>query len=332
MQDEELRAAIAELKQQQLDLMSEVKKRRNKDLWEKLQALSPLMSGVLISSVGLYCTYTYNQQALKLQTIQTVEKFIPHLLGTEVSKKAAILAMSSLGNTEIAAKFGQLFASEGTVSALKSIAASDNNNNKDHIMVNKALANALDTVAEQYRVEKRYAQAEEAYKQALALKERTGGTADPDYSSNLEKLAQFYTAQGNYVQAEQLLKRSISLKEKRSGQNNVAEAYKSLADVYKLQGNLAEYELYMKKAAGLDTKALQTANDRKQQSADPSSTETVSGDVKKVDPNETKLEEKQPTPIADPGTIRSELPQTHQNASTTMFIDEDNGDLFKPAA
>lgn len=329
MQDEELRAAIAELKQQQLELISEVKKRRNKDLWEKLQAMSPLMSGVLISSVGLYCTYTYNQQQLKLQTIQTVEKFIPHLLGNEVSKKAAILAMSSLGNTEIAAKFGALFASEGTVSALKSIAASDNN--KDRSIVNKALANALDTVAEQYRVEKRYAQAEEAYKQALALKERTGGTADPDYASNLEKLAQFYAAQGNYVQAEPLLKRVIALKEKRSGQSNIADTYRTLADVYKQQGNSSEYELYAKKASALDSKAAQAAGGIKQ-IVDPTSNEAISGEVKKVDPSETKLDEKPPTPIADPGTIRSELPQTHQNTSTTMFIENETDDIFKPAA
>ncbi len=61
-----------------------------RDVWEKIGALSPLLCGVLISAVGTYCTYTYNQQQLKIQQVQTIGNFIPHLMGNEQSKKAAI--------------------------------------------------------------------------------------------------------------------------------------------------------------------------------------------------------------------------------------------------
>jgi hypothetical protein len=46
--------------------------------------------------------------------MQTVERFIPHLTGTEESKKVALLALSSLGSPEFATRFAQLNPSAGT--------------------------------------------------------------------------------------------------------------------------------------------------------------------------------------------------------------------------
>lgn len=59
-----------------------------KDNWDKIAAVAPIISGMLIFLMGGYFTYAFNQQQLRLQEIQTIEKFIPHLMGNEQSKKA----------------------------------------------------------------------------------------------------------------------------------------------------------------------------------------------------------------------------------------------------
>ncbi len=112
-----------------------------RDVWEKIGALSPLLCGVLISAVGTYCTYTYNQQQLKILQVQTIGSFIPHLMGNEQSKKAAILALSSMTNTETASEFAQIFASSGTVSALQSM--SKTGSDKDKAIASNALSSAF---------------------------------------------------------------------------------------------------------------------------------------------------------------------------------------------
>jgi hypothetical protein len=61
-----------------------------KDIWDKIAALAPIISGMLIFVMGGYFTYSYNQQQLRVQEIQTIEKFIPHLMGNDQSKRAAI--------------------------------------------------------------------------------------------------------------------------------------------------------------------------------------------------------------------------------------------------
>ena len=104
--------------------LAELKKRPSKtrDLWDKLGALTPLISGVLISGIGIYFTHSNNVTQHKIQEVQTIEKLIPHLTGDESEKKMAIIAISTLTNPETAAKIAQMFPSKGTVQALKSIA------------------------------------------------------------------------------------------------------------------------------------------------------------------------------------------------------------------
>ncbi len=103
-----------------------------------MSATTPLITGILISGIGLYFAYTNNEAQLKLQETQTIEKFIPHLIGSEPEKKAAIIALSTITNTETAAKYAELFPSEGTASALKSIATSTNAKDSDKRVANRA--------------------------------------------------------------------------------------------------------------------------------------------------------------------------------------------------
>ena len=167
-----------------------------KDNWDKLAAVAPIVSGALIFLMGGYFTYSYNQQQLRLQEIQTIERFIPHLMGNNQSKRAAILAISSLTNAELASKFAQIFASQGTVSALQSIA--ETGSDKEKTVATTALAQALENLAAR---ESRLNEMESAFQKALGDKQTRRehgsraeaeqlGLDEPDEASKLEKLAQ----------------------------------------------------------------------------------------------------------------------------------------------
>lgn len=109
--------------------------RRKKDFWDKAGTLSTLFSGVLIALIGFYATNVYDQrqreaenarkeQELAVLQVQTMEKFIPHLSsGDESRKKAAIIAISSLGNRKLATKIALAFGGSGSIAALSSIAS-----------------------------------------------------------------------------------------------------------------------------------------------------------------------------------------------------------------
>ncbi|MDZ4833755.1 MAG: hypothetical protein SGJ27_08235 [Candidatus Melainabacteria bacterium] len=122
-----------------------------KDMWDKLTATTPLVTGLIMSGIGLFFAYTNNQAQLKLQETQTIEKFIPHLTGTEQEKKAAIIAMSSLADTETASKYAELFPSEGTASALQSIVSSRHTKERDKVIATKALASTFNKLGDKYK-------------------------------------------------------------------------------------------------------------------------------------------------------------------------------------
>lgn len=217
-----------------------VDKKPSKDIWDKLQAIAPIISGLLMFGMAGYFTWSYNQQQLRLQEIQTIEKFIPHLMSNEKSKKAAILAISSLTNTEFAARFASIFASPGTVSALKSIATTGTTT--ERTIATEALAKALDNIASRYSIENNLAQAEVAGKQALEAKEQALGPDNPEIPNNLDKLAELYKTQGKYAEAEKLIEQSLKLRERLYGADDfrVAETLKNLAELYKLEGKTSE--------------------------------------------------------------------------------------------
>ena len=231
----------------------EKEQKPKKDFWDRLGAIAPLISGLLIAGTGVYCSYSFNQQQLKLQEIQTIERFIPHLLGTEKSKQAAIMAMSSLTNTKVAAKMASLFASEGTVSALRTIAATGDT--QDRTIATKAMSAALSNMAERYQEEERYEEAEQAYKKSLALAEETDTSDNADVSYSLDRLAELYKMHGRYKEAEPLFKRALTIRRKAYGEKNlfVAESLKKLSELYSLQGKSKEAQVLLKEAVAIDS-------------------------------------------------------------------------------
>ena len=75
---------------------------------------------------------------------------------------------------------------------------------------------SLNNLAELYRNQGRYADAEPLYKRSLAIYEKALGPDHPDVATSLNNLAALYDAQGRYADAEPLYKRSLAICEKRS--------------------------------------------------------------------------------------------------------------------
>jgi hypothetical protein len=244
----------------------------NKDIWDKTAALAPILSGVMIFATGFYCTYNYNQQQLKIQEVQTIEKFIPHLMGSEQSKKAAIMALSSLTNTETAGKVAQIFASSGTVQALQSL--SQNGSERDKAVATQALSKALENLAER---ENKLTSIEEDYKRAIEARDKKApNDAHPDTPYNLNKLAQLYTIRGQYDLAEPLLKRALAIREKIYGGENqeVADSLKSLAELYQLSNKHELAEATLKRAHGIEEKLVASGASIKSENAEAYARET----------------------------------------------------------
>jgi S1-C subfamily serine protease len=111
-------------------------------VWDKLTAISGLISGVAVAGIGFYATNIYNRRQtaaeearkaaeegrkdreIQFAEAQTVEKFIEHLASAdEQRRKAALIAISTLGNSKVAIDLAEAFKGPGATSALTTIAA-----------------------------------------------------------------------------------------------------------------------------------------------------------------------------------------------------------------
>jgi tetratricopeptide (TPR) repeat protein len=213
MNEQNVRDLLAEMIDHQNRILEEVRalqKKNKKDFWDVLSAVAPILAAVVIALGGTYFTWTYNQQQLKLQQIQTIEKFIPHLLGDEKSKRAAILAISSLGDDKLASRMASIFASPGTASALESIAKTSSGS--DTVIVTKALYKTLDALAQGYSNRNQFGDAVDAYRRALQIKEQSLGKNSPELAGDLDKLAALYEQQGDRDSAQRVHDRADSLR------------------------------------------------------------------------------------------------------------------------
>lgn len=227
---------------------------RKKDKWDCIAAIAPILSGAIIALGGAWFTTIYNQQQLKLQEIQTIEKFFPHLTGDEKSKRAAILAISSLTNAKLASKVAAVFASEGTVSALEQIAKHADTG--DRTIANGALARALDSMAANYETEKRYEEAIKTSERAMALREESYGSDSPRVLPSLNQLVELYKAHRNYSEAESLLQRAVAIQKGVYGAESpqVAAEMKRLVDLYQARGAVDKAKLLAARVAAIEEK------------------------------------------------------------------------------
>lgn len=109
-----------------------------KDGWDKFSTVSTFLSGIIIGSIGIYATATYNarqlddqalQQAseLAVQRVQTVERFFPHLSSEKDNvRKAALETIAVLGDEQLAIKLAAHFGGEGATAVLAKLSTSKN--------------------------------------------------------------------------------------------------------------------------------------------------------------------------------------------------------------
>jgi hypothetical protein len=225
--------------------------RPEKDKWDKIAAVAPIISGVFIFLAGGVFTYSYNQQQLKVQEIQTIEKFIPHLTGSEQNKKAAILAINSLADAKLAGRIASIYASQGTVSALQTMTKTGND--KDREIAEQALAKTMESLRVR---ESRLDDMENEYKKVI----QGGDSSETDTPVNLIGMAVTYKTNGQYALSEQLLKRALALVEKKNGAESAEAAYiwRKLAELNTARGNRAQSESCQKKAIAIEAKILPT--------------------------------------------------------------------------
>jgi tetratricopeptide (TPR) repeat protein len=97
-------------------------------------------------------------------------------------------------------------------------------------------------LADLYRVQARYDEAEPLYRRAIALAEARHGSEHPALARTLNGLALLYRAQGQYEQAEPLCRRALAIAERAHGgeHGGTAAALGNLLAVYLAQGRYRE--------------------------------------------------------------------------------------------
>ena len=78
------------------------------------------------------------------------------------------------------------------------------------------MGQTLNNLANVYRDQGKYGEAEDLLKRALAIREQALGANHPDVAASLVNLANVYRDQGKYGEAEGLYKRALIIAEKRS--------------------------------------------------------------------------------------------------------------------
>ena len=111
------------------------------------------------------------------------------------------------------------------------------------------LATCLHWMADLYRAQGRYGEAEPLYGQSIEMRQQHLGDHHLDVAESLNGLATIYQWQGRYAEAELLFVRSLSIREQQLGESHphVAASLNNLALLYYWQGRYAEAEpLYLR--------------------------------------------------------------------------------------
>jgi general secretion pathway protein A len=120
------------------------------------------------------------------------------------------------------------------------------------------LANSLNNIANVYRTQGKYEEAEANYKRAVNILENSVGSQHPNLATVLNNLAVLYRKQGKYSEAESLYRRALAIVEKALGpeHRNVAMSLNNLAILFQKQGKFTEAEPIQKRALLILEKAL----------------------------------------------------------------------------
>lgn len=234
MTEEELKGTLSEFK---LELVDELRRiqHQDRDHWDKLAGFSPIVSGFLVMLGAIICTYQYNQEMVRLQEASTIERFIPHLLEDARSQKMAILALHDLVSTEVAAKYAEIFASDGTVSALNQIAAQGSKNDR------KIAQKALDATKSRLEEIQNYEKEETRLIGIVANAAANPQVSDQRVDVLIGNLADLYLKRGNRKAAIPLLKLALGDLEKYdAGDEHARNMRTKLIDALRQDGRVRE--------------------------------------------------------------------------------------------
>jgi tetratricopeptide (TPR) repeat protein len=108
------------------------------------------------------------------------------------------------------------------------------------------LTQTLSNLAEVYRFQSKYSQAEPYLKRLVEISEENFGPDHPNVAAHLNNLAGNYRAQGMLVEAAPLYKRSLDIWEKSLGSDNqlVLFALQNYTDILHEMGRDAEIQSY----------------------------------------------------------------------------------------
>lgn len=121
-----------------------------------------------------------------------------------------------------------------------------------------AHARLLAELADLYRVQARYEEAEPLYERAIALAGRPGAPPSPDLARTLNGLALLYRAQGEYGRAEPLCRQALAIAERTHGAEHpgTAAPLSNLLTVYLAQGRLREADPLFQRSLALKERLL----------------------------------------------------------------------------
>jgi S1-C subfamily serine protease len=121
------------------DKLDEISKKisstRKKDNWDRVSAVSGLMSGIAVAVIGVVATRGFNrrqqladdrrqEEAVRVQELQAIPVLFPHLLSEdERQKELALLTLDRLGSTDIVAALAPVLGGAGAAGALTHIAS-----------------------------------------------------------------------------------------------------------------------------------------------------------------------------------------------------------------
>jgi CHAT domain-containing protein len=105
-----------------------------------------------------------------------------------------------------------------------------------------AVATLLNNLGQVYKAEGRYADAEPAIKQSLAIREKVLGRDHVDVARSLNNLADLYQRQDRFAEAEPIYQRALSVRERTVGPDHpdTVASLNNLASLYQAQGRTSD--------------------------------------------------------------------------------------------
>ncbi len=105
-----------------------------------------------------------------------------------------------------------------------------------------AVATLLNNLGQVYKAEGRYADAEPAIKQSLAIREKVLGRDHVDVARSLNNLADLYQRQDRFAEAEPIYQRALSIRERTVGPDHpdTVASLNNLASLYQAQGRTSD--------------------------------------------------------------------------------------------